>query len=301
MTLKLKLSQLRALVAVATCGNFSGAALEMEVTQSTISHAIATLEDELGVILLQRGRHGARLTPVGERITAKAQQVLVLLEEMAGEADQAKGLQGGTVRIAAFRSVATNVLPKAIAQLHSRYPNISVSISEFDELRQLEQALLQGQVDLCVAEILYGEDYEVIPIVEDEYVALLPPSVGLRDAQLCLDDLSKYPLIASQHSSCFDRIRLQLSQLDPPHKVTYRIRHDSSMTSMVKQGLGIAIMPRMAAEPIPEGVQVCRLPFQLFRPIGASLLKKALHTPAVYAFLDALQDSQAAIAMPSVS
>lgn len=284
-------------MAVATCGNFSGAALDLEVTQSTISHAIATLEDELGVILLQRGRHGARLTPVGERITTKAQQVLALLEEMSSDADQAKGLQGGTVRIAAFRSVATNVLPKAIAQLHSRYPSISISIAEFDELRQLEQALLQGQVDICVAESLCGEDYEVMPIFEDEYVALLPPSAGLRDAQLRLEDLGQYPLIASQHNSCFDRIRLQLAQLNPPFEVAYRIRHDSSMTSMVKQGLGIAIMPRLAAEPIPEGVQVCRLPFHLFRPIGASRLKKALHTPAVYAFLEALRDCQSAIAV----
>ncbi|NJN01066.1 MAG: LysR family transcriptional regulator [Leptolyngbyaceae cyanobacterium RM1_1_2] len=301
MTLKLKLSQLRALVAVAARGNFSEAALNLEVTQSTISHAIATLEDELGVILLQRGRHGARLTPVGERITAKAQQVLALLEDMASAADQTKGLQGGTVRIAAFRSVATHVLPKAIAQLHSRYPSISVSIAEFDELRQLEQALVQGQVDICVAEALCGGDYEVVPIFEDEYIALLPPSAGLRNAQLRLEDLGQYPLIASQHSSCFDRIRLQLAQLSPPREVAYRIRHDSSMTSMVKQGLGVAILPQLAAEPIPEGVQVCRLPFRMFRPIGASLLKKALHTPAVYAFLDALRDSQVEIVMPSVS
>lgn len=60
---KIKLSQLRALVAIADCGNFSEAALELDLSQSTISHAIATLEEELGVTLLQRGRHGARLTP----------------------------------------------------------------------------------------------------------------------------------------------------------------------------------------------------------------------------------------------
>ena len=48
-------------------------------------------------------------------------------------------------------------------------------------------------------------------------------------------------------------------------------------------------MPRLAAEPIPADVQVCRLPFELKRPIGASLLKDGLHTPVVYAFLDALR------------
>jgi hypothetical protein len=64
---RIKLSQLRALVAVAECGNFSEAALHLEVSQSAVSHAIATLEDELGVVLFTRGRHGATLTPIGER------------------------------------------------------------------------------------------------------------------------------------------------------------------------------------------------------------------------------------------
>lgn len=68
---KLKISQLRALVGVADYGNFSEAALQMDLSQSAISHAIASLESELGVILLSRGRHGANLTPVGNGLFGK--------------------------------------------------------------------------------------------------------------------------------------------------------------------------------------------------------------------------------------
>ena len=286
---KLKVSQLRALVAVADCCNFSEAALHLEVTQSTVSHAIAAMEDELGVVLLNRGRHGAQLTPVGESITAHARQALALLETIADEADQAKGLQGGTVRIVAFRSVATNVLPSAIAHLHRQYPNITITITELDELNQLKQSLLQGQADVCVAELLSGDEFETIHILNDEYIALLPPTAGLRDVQLTLEDLVAYPLITSIHPSCGGRIVRKLKQLDDTLEVAYRIRQDSTMAGMVKQGLGIAMLPRLAAEPIPSEVQVCCLPFNLSRPIGASLLREALHTPAVYAFLDALK------------
>ncbi|MBD0268367.1 MAG: LysR family transcriptional regulator [Cyanobacteria bacterium Co-bin8] len=289
---KLKLSQLRSLVAVADSGNFSEAALDLEVTQSTVSHAIATLEEELGVVLLQRGRHGAKLTPVGERVTIHARQMLHLLEEIATEAEHAKGLQGGTVRIASFRSVATHVLPSAIARLHSRYPNVTISILEMDEIHELQRALQQGQVDVCVAETFCGEDFESIHIFDDEYVALLPPS-GLRSAQLTPEDLQRYPLITSSHNSCGSRIHLQLQQLNSSLEAAYRIRHDSSMVGMVKQGLGIAILPRLAAEPVPDDVRICALPFALHRPIGATFLKAALHTPAVYAFLDALQETGA--------
>lgn len=90
-----RLSQLRTLVAIADCGNFSEAALKLGISQSAVSHAIASLEEELGVVLLSRGRHGATLTPVGHRILAHAQEMLRLLEQIGREANVSKGLEGG--------------------------------------------------------------------------------------------------------------------------------------------------------------------------------------------------------------
>ena len=287
---KLKLSQLRALLAVAEYGNFSEAALQLDVTQSTISHAIATLETELGVVLFNRGRHGAQLTPLGERILEDTRQIKQLLESILTAADQEKGLKGGTVRIAAFRSIVTNVIAEAVARLHQRYPAIRISLLEMDEIAHLKQALIQGQVDICVASGLYGEELETTHILDDEFIALLPPNCGLRDAQLTVEDLSNYPLICSSNNSCSSHVHDLLKQTGDL-QVTYHIRHDSSMTSMVQQGLGIAIMPELASRPVPEGVRVCRLPFSASRRIGAILLKEALHSPAVYAFLDALQET----------
>jgi DNA-binding transcriptional LysR family regulator len=288
---KIKLSQLRALVAIADCGNFSEAALQLDLTQSTISHAIATLEEELGVTLLQRGRHGARLTPVGDRITAHARQMLALLDTIGGEANQARGVQGGTLRIASFRSVATHVLPGAIARLHRRYPAIAIIVHEMDEVHQLERALAKGEVDLCVAETIDGDEYESFLIFDDDYVALLPPGYRPRAGQLSLDDLHQTPIIGSSHSSCGLRIRTVLGAQTTPLEIAYCIRHDSSMVAMVQQGLGIAILPRLAAEPVPPEVQITSLPFPISRPIGATILKDALHTPALYAFLDALRET----------
>lgn len=236
---KLKLSQLRALLAVAEYGNFSEAALQLEVTQSTISHAIATLETELGVVLFTRGRHGAQLTPVGDRAVAHARSIQGALEALVNTADQAKGLRGGTVRVGSFRSISTHVLPGAIARLHSRYPDIQITLHEMDEGHQLKQALRQGQIDVSVAELLIGEEFETRPILDDEYIALLPPQSGLRHAQLTVEELAKSTLIASAHSTCFSPIEKKFASLENPLKVRYRIRHDSSMTGMVQQGWGL--------------------------------------------------------------
>jgi len=286
---KVKLSQLRALVAIADCGNFSEAALKLDVTQSTVSHAIATLEDELGITLLQRGRHGARLTPVGDRITAHARDMLGLLDTIASEANQVRGVQGGSLRIASFRSVATQVLPGAIARLHRRYPAIAISVHEMDEVHQLKQALFKGEVDLCVAETIDDDDVETLHIFDDDYVALLPPGYRPHGA-LTVEDMRQMPIIGSSHSSCGLRIRTVLGAQAQPLEIAYCIRHDSSMVAMVQQGLGIAILPRLAAEPVPPDVQIWPLPFPISRPIGATILKDALHTPALYAFLDALRE-----------
>jgi len=289
---KLKIAQLHALVAIADCGNFSEAAHQLGVSQSTISHGIATLEDQLGVVLLSRGRHGAQLTPVGERVTQKAQRMLQLLEDIANEVERDKGLQGGTVRVAAFRSVATHLLTGVIARLQTRYPGINTIIIELDEIQDLQQALLQGHADISVAELLPGPEFDTIKILEDEYVALLPPTAGLRNAQLTAwEDLAPYPIITSSIKSCSVRITQELNQAPIPLEIAYSIREDSTAISMVRQGLGVALLPRLAAEPIPEGIQVCRLPFPLSRHIGVSMIKDALHIPAVYAFLDALRNT----------
>jgi DNA-binding transcriptional LysR family regulator len=285
---KVKFSQLRALVAVANTGNFSEAALQLQVSQSTVSHSIAALEDALGVSLIHRGRQKASLTPVGDRIFAQAQQVLALIDGMGQEAVRSRGIAGGQVRIAAFRSLASEVLPEAIAHLHERYDSIQVSITEFDNRKGLITALREGKADFVVADLLEEEDFESFLIMQDPFVALLPPNEEGNDqpAQaLTWEDLRQQPLITSS-SDCCRIILSYLKQCQPPLEVTYLIANDSTAVSMTRQGLGLSILPRLAAQPIPQEVRVAQLPFEIYRPLGISWPKAALLTPAAYAFLE---------------
>jgi DNA-binding transcriptional LysR family regulator len=287
---KLKISQLRALIAVADHNNFSEAALHLELSQSAVSHAIANLEEELGVVLLSRGRHGAHPTPVGERVIAKARQVLQLLEGIVQEANREKGLQGGQVRVAAFRSVATHILPSVIARFRHQFPGITVSITEFFDFAGVEQSLREGYADIGFTYLPSGDEFETWELMRDDYIALLPPNSGLRNAKINWEQLAAYPLIVPSTNSCSLRIRNHLRRSEYPLKIAYEVREDSTIVSMVQQGLGAAILPRLAAEPLPSGIQVCSLPIPLERIIGTAMLKEALHTPAVYAFLDAVRN-----------
>ena len=291
---KVKLSQLRSLSAVATTGSFSEAALQLNVSQSTVSHSIAALEDALGVALIHRGRQGASLTPVGDRIFSQAQQALALIETMGKEASRAKGIDGGLVRIAAYRSMASEVLPEVIAVLHEHYPALQVSITEFETRRDLDISLQEGKADFAIAELLDAPQFESFLVMEDPFIALLPPGI-LTDSssgvpyQLTWDDLRAFPLITSSSDCC--RIVLPLLQKhNPPISIDYFISNDSTAVSMSRQGLGISILPKLAAQPIPSKVRVAQLPFCIARPLGISWLQNSLFTPAAYAFLDVFRD-----------
>ncbi|MBF2090170.1 MAG: LysR family transcriptional regulator [Synechococcales cyanobacterium K44_A2020_017] len=286
----IKLSQLRALLEIANCGNFSEAALCLNVSQSAVSHAIATLENELGVVLLSRGRHGATLTPVGEQIIGDVRHVMDALEEIVRKSNLAKGLDGGQVRVASFRSVATHVLPAVIALFRKAFPAISVTIIEHQHLPSVHQSLRQGLADIGFLYLPAPDDFETWEILRDDYVALLPPDAKIAGPAITWDELHSFPLIMpAADDSCRLIVRKYFTQFDQPLTAAYEVREDSTIVSMVEQGLGATVIARLAAEPLPSSLRVYKLPHPLERVIGVGVLSEALHPPAVFAFLDVLR------------
>ena len=291
---KLKISQLRILVAVAEYQNFSEAALQLNLSQSAVSHAIAALEAQLGVTLFHRGRNGADLTHVGKQLVVPARQILNLLQKIATEANRAKGLSGGNVRLVAFRSAATHILPPLIAQFYSKFPSIEVSVSEVDEDIEIENLLRLGKADIGLIHMpTSAEDLKTWEIKRDEYVVLLPHNQNLSQTRLSWQQLAAYPLIISSIGSCSTKVRQYLKRSPEPLSIAYQMREDSTIISMAIQGLGAAIIPLLAATPVPPELQVYSLPTPLKRIIKTAIIKDALHTPAVFAFLDTLKNYDA--------
>lgn len=285
-----KLSQIRALVAVADFGSFGEAALELGLTQPTVSHAIATLEDELGVILLARGRHGAQLTPAGKAITEQAREVLHLLEQMQQTANLHKGLQGGEVRIATFRGAAANLLPRIVAQFNKEHPAIAVTISEHYDFGYVEEQIRCGKADIGITFLPTSDEFESWELMSDPFWVLLPPEVEQSQPTLTWEQLTALPLIVyPEDNSCFEAVQSHFQQAGFALEPRYQFRETSTILSMVAQGLGAAIVPSLSAHPIPQGVSIARLPAPLERHVGAVVMAEALHPPGVFAFLQTLQ------------
>lgn len=287
----MNIENLRILQMVVECSSFSTAALKLDLSQSAVSRAIAALEDELGVSLLTRGRFGAHPTLVGERVLHHAQTILEARENIDHEINLFKGLQGGRVRVASFRSAATHLLPPLIAKFCQRFPNIEVSLTE-DDPTGIEQALREGRVDIGLVPLpRASEDFDTWEIARDEFVVLLPYSLKPVPQQLSWQALSSYSFILYNYAECTSAVRNHWAQWGQSPKVAYEIKEDSTIVSMVAQGLGAAILPRLAALPIPSGIQVRSLPVPLERVIGAATVTNILQPPAVFAFLDLLRNT----------
>jgi len=99
--------------------------------------------------------------------------------------------------------------------------------------------------------------------------------------------------VNSKHPSIyFSWINSHTLTFDFPLQVAYEVKEDSTIVSMVVQGLGAAILPRLSAEPILKRIQVCSLPISLERVIGVAVLANALPNPGVFAFLETLRVEQ---------
>ncbi|MCG9892930.1 MAG: LysR family transcriptional regulator [Thermosynechococcaceae cyanobacterium MS004] len=285
----MNISHLKTLLAVAEQGSFSQAALSLGVSQSAVSRAIASLEEELGVSLLARGRFGAYLTNVGERMVPHAMSLLKAYAQIEAESNREKNLYGGRVRIASFRSVATHILPERIAEFSARFPQVEVSLVEADPTA-VEQALRENRVDIGLVPLpRTSDDFETWEILQDEFVVLLPPGKQKAPAMLTWKDLGRYAFILYNYAECTSVVRQHWHQSGQSLKVAYEIKEDSTIVNMVAKGLGAAVLPKLAAMPIPEGVQVRSLPVPLMRCIGAAVLTNLWHSPAVFTFLDLLR------------
>lgn len=289
----LKISQLTALVAVAEQGGFSAAALHLGVAQSTVSHAIATLESDLGVVLLLRNRAGAVLTPLGSQIYQQARGVLDQIHDIHQTAKQAKGLQTGRVRVAAVRTVATHILPSVISEFRKVHPRLTVEIFEYDRYADVERSIKEGQADLGFTLLPAPAEFQSWELFREEFVALLPPDANSSDSDsdepLTWQQLVSYSRIVNLRSVQHNIVVEQhLAQFGYQLPADYEVREDSTLMNMIKKGLGAAVLARLEAEPIPLGVRVKPLPEPLERVVGVAILENAVLPRAVFVFLDVL-------------
>lgn len=282
------LAQLRALLAVTDAGGFSEAAAELGVSQSTLSEAVGKLEALAGRPLLRRGRGGTVPTPAGERMLVHARAAVQAAVDALLAAQEDTQLRG-VLRVASFRSTATHLLPPALAAFRAQHPGVTVQLLDGEAEGGGEGLVRRGQADAAIVIEENWTDLRLTPLVMDEYLFVAPARRGAHP--VTPEDLSGPLLLAPGPNTCNLRVMGYLRRCGvQPGQVT-EITEDSVILGMVAHGLGVSVMPRLALEPLPDGLVALPLPERLMRPLALATLPHRANLPVLRAFTAALLDA----------
>ena len=145
----LDVTRLRVLVAVARHGSVTAAARALNYAQPSVSHHLARLEAETGAALTQRAGRGLRLTDAGRLLAERAEEILGRLDAAENELAAHVGLRAGRIRLAAFPSALSTIVPAAAARLEAEYPGMDLTLAEA-EPPEAARMLRAGYVDVAL-------------------------------------------------------------------------------------------------------------------------------------------------------
>lgn len=275
--------QLRIVVRVAEVGSFGEAAADLGLAQSSVSRAVQTMEAELGTVLFERGRFGARPTAVGERVVTHARRALDALEAMTRHAGEPVA---GDLRVAGCRSALRHLVTPAMATLGRTYPHVRLAVRDTPgEHDEIEALVASGEADVGLGRLPMRSDLNATPLVEDEYLVVTAagtPEPSTWNALLTLPfivcDEDCAPFVAAHVRRHAERDLVPSVRLRDPH-VTL---------GLVAQGQGFTVLSRLVLEPFPAGVQASSLPVPLWRTLGLVTRGEPSRTALVNVFRDAV-------------
>ena len=257
------LTQLNILKTVVETESFTKTADILHITQSGVSHSIASLEDELEIKLVKSNKRSVSLTEAGEKIYILAKDILSRIDRSKEEISALKNLQTGKLKLGCFQSVSVRILPGILKVFKQKYPGIEISWFEGTDL-EVRDWIISEAVDIgfvvsssvplseCASSQIEGADKDglkTIPLLEDKMLGVFPAKHPLCSKKhINIKELAGEHLITFKGSSCGMLIASNLinimKNIDEIKKI--EVRNISTVIEMVRGGIGVAIMPELA-------------------------------------------------------
>jgi LysR family hydrogen peroxide-inducible transcriptional activator len=248
------LTELRYIVALARERHFGRAAEKSFVSQPTLSVAVKKLEDELGVVLFERGGAEVTVTPVGSRIVEQAQRVLEEAAAIKNLAASGKDELAAPLRFGAIYTIGPYLMPQLIPILHRRAPRMPLLVQE-NYTSRLSELLKNGELDLIALSLPYAEPGIVTQAVYDEPFRVLMPAAHpwAKKARIPANDLCRENLLLLSSGNCFREQVLQTCSgveraTSEGMQQTLEGSSLETIRHMVASGVGITVVPAAAAE-----------------------------------------------------
>jgi DNA-binding transcriptional LysR family regulator len=255
----MEIYQFRQLLAVAETSSFTRAADRLGVSQPALSAGISKLEDELGVVLVHRDRRAVHLTHHGQRLAARARQVLEVCSTARAEMRANDSLE--TITLGVLPSLPIEKISAIAKACVAAFPDVSFDFRE-GHSAELHELLCKDKLDLAFTSTFkQEEDPDQARLMDEPYMLACHIDHPLaRRGSILLSDIDGEDFVL--RTSCEARRATQdiLSARGIRNKVTARTAQDDRAFNLVAAGIGVALMPALFSGPGVARVPISDLP-----------------------------------------
>ncbi|MDG4832494.1 LysR family transcriptional regulator [Solwaraspora sp. WMMD1047] len=236
-----ELRHLAALAAVADEGSFNRAAVRLGYTQSTVSQQIAALERAVGGPVFDRpgGPKPVQITPLGVVVLTHGRELLAKTQRLVHAIDRFKA-GDGRIDIGTFQSVSNVILPVVVRRLREEHPACDIRLSE----EEPDQPQI-GDLDLLFYDGRIEGDVENVKLLDDPYL-LVARDGAFPDGPVRLDQLDGAPIVAWPLTCDQPWMEQAFVRSGSRPRVVFRSAINDTLLSMVRAGLGSAVLPWLA-------------------------------------------------------
>lgn len=242
---------------IAKYESFVRAAEELNYSPSTVTMQMRKLESDLGVRLIERGKP-FRLTEAGRLFREQSIPLIRHMEQLQVIMSDWESGEAGHIRLGVTEPTASHRLPGLLNIFLHRHPKIQISV-DIADTPTLTDRVLKGEVDLALCSSPdTGEELYYEPLFKEPFAVLLPEGHPLsRKTAIAAHDFREHRLLVTS-AACPYRRKLEMT-LKEAGNVPTDLMEIGSMTALkhyVESGLGIALMPAIALDPLPRGTVV---------------------------------------------
>lgn len=272
--------------AVARLGSFTKAAGQLGFTQSGISHAINSLEEELGLKLLSRSRGGVTLTADGQALLPRIEEICAMQQQLEQQAQELRSLESGVVRIASFASISLQWLPYILRSFRTLYPGIEFELLQSEDDLQMEQWLIQGRVDCGFMSTPAHAEVDTWLLHRDEWLVVTAAQHPLAGQEVFpLEALQREPFIQLNEGSDYE-IGAVFHALGITPNTQFTVAQDQTIMAMAAQGLGISIMPELMLENSHYPLATSHLPTPFYRDLRIAVKDQSACSRSTLRFVE---------------
>ncbi|KQL44978.1 LysR family transcriptional regulator [Brevibacillus choshinensis] len=238
--------QLQYFVEVAKQKSFTKAANTLHVSQPSISKMMKALEEELGVVLLDRTERKMELTDAGELVYDHATKVLQLMDSLSSSIGEVRNMERGRVKMGMMPTVGSFLLPNVIALFKKSYPGIDIEMKEYSA-KLLEVHVEQGSIDVGLTVLPADTDkFDAVPLQAEDLVAIAHREHWLAErSSVSLAELRDEAFILfTEEYAIHDVVKQACVRSGFEPRVAYMSSLWDFVGELVATQLGISLVPR---------------------------------------------------------